>query len=200
MRKFIKVLIQFAIISFGMKASAIEIENSRVNPFGLPAWGLSFSQFKQQKILDVTGKDNKKNDTYNKILTLTLGKPIYKKYISYELNFSGLYNSGSNETTSSEGEEVSLPTYIAIDTVFAIRGKIPIQLSSAGDLAITAATGVGISALLFGEASGDKINNEGNIIWSRFGFVRTISLGIHYFPIKWLAITIELQNRFYYYY
>ncbi len=203
MKLFFKLAIQIALISLAIKVSATEAENvksARINPFALPTWGLSFSQFKQQKILDVTGKDNKTNSTSNKILTLTLDKAMYKKYISYELGFSGLYNSDRNETTSSEGEEVNLPTYIGIDTVFAIRGRVPFQIGSAGDIAITASAGAGISALLFGEARGDEANNQGKIIWSRFGFVKTISYGVHYFPIKWLAITIELQNRFYNYY
>ena len=59
------------------------------------------------------------------------------------------------------------------------------------------AAGIGVSAMMLGLAYGDKANKEGNIIWGRFGIVKTLSFGVHYFPIKWVGITIELQNRFY---
>ncbi|NQY43117.1 MAG: hypothetical protein HRT87_07240 [Legionellales bacterium] len=175
--------------------------NDNINPFTLPSWGLSYSQYKHEKILNVTGEDPKNTKTSNKILTLTLDKAMYKKYLSYELNFSGLYNFDQDETQhkDDDGDAISIPKLVGIDTMFAVRGKVPIEIGFAGDIALTAAGGIGFSAILMGSARSDVANKEGEIIWSRAGLVANISYGIHYFPSKWFAIILEFQNRFYRY-
>ncbi len=168
---------------------------NRINPFEMVSVGFNYAQYSHQKIFDTTGDGNIKNNSTNKIYTVIIETPIYKKYISYALAFSWLQNSETNKdgifSKDPNDKDKKFPTILGHDTFLSVCGRLPIYLDSLGDIAITASSGIGLSIMLAGFA------NENSIIQSRLGKVVVFSYGIHYYPIKWLGVTFEIQNRFY---
>ncbi|NQY43011.1 MAG: hypothetical protein HRT87_06705 [Legionellales bacterium] len=92
-----------------------------------------------------------------------------------------------------------LLSILGFDTYLSLRGRIPLYLGVGGDIALTGTGGIGISTMMMGLAKGEPNNGEGQLVWYRFGFVKILSYGVDYYPIKWLGLTFEVQNRFYNY-
>lgn len=175
----------------------------RINPFEMSSLSISYTQFPHQRVLDATGVDDKTLKDKDKIFTLTLEKPMFSKYISYELNFSWFQNFSFNEVdvanSDPDDKDTEFPTLLGFDTYLSVRGRAPLNLKSFGDIALTGSAGIGISTMMMGLARGDTANNEGQLLWYRFGFITVLSYGVDYYPIKWLGFTFEIQNRFYNY-
>ena len=173
----------------------------RSNPFEMASLSISYTQFPHQKILDATGVDPRVMKDKDKVFTITLDKPVYKKYLSYELNFSWLQkfvlNDVDQNNSDPEDKDTEFPTLLGFDTYFSLRGRLPLYLGNAGDIALTGSGGIGTSTMMMGLAKGDKANKEGGMLWYRFGFVKVLSYGIDYYPVKWIGVTFEVQNRFY---
>ncbi len=202
-----RLMIMTSILIYSMQISAAEFSDNdylikdRLNPFEMPSLSISYAQYPHQKVLDVTGVGNTTINAKDKLFTITLDKPIYDKYINYELNFSWFQNFSFNKVdianSDPDDKDTEFPTILGFDTYLSIRGKIPLYLGTVGDIALTGSSGVGISTMMMGLAKGDTANNEGQLLWYRFGFVTVLSYGINYYPIKWLGLTFEIQNRFY---
>lgn len=154
----------------------VKEKKERVSPFEKTNFFLQRSKAK------LKGRD---------ITTFTAGfeVPVYEQYLKYGFNFSFVTG-----------------TFAATDIGLLGRANLPISLWGAGDIGLTASAGFGLSSLFGADEKWNyKVFNpkteeiESFKPFLRLGYFTSFSLGIEYYPIEWVGISIENHSKFYHY-
>lgn len=137
------------------------------------------SPFEKANLFIHTIQHSKKNVRLNNYI-IGFEKPIYEGYINYgfDVGFMSGMLSG-------------------VDVGFLIKGKLPISLWSLGDIALTARGNAGMSGIFAAKIPWTTVKSTTR---PRFGTFTSLSLGVEYYPIEWVGISLEIQNRFYHYF
>ena len=138
-----------------------------------------------------------------------LNKPVYDNLLSYGANITLTLSHLDKEVMYNKISELSGKNFIqkesddmfltsSLDSALHLKGSFPIS----DNIALTAQGDAGMS-LLFVDLRNSIMETEENKISGlkafRPGFVGALSLGVEFFPIEWVGISVNWNCRHYHY-